>query len=328
MPTHLPHKSLLSLVALPLLLSVGSVRAESIAALVARAEQARSQGDHDGALRAFSEAYGAGGAKELLLDIGQTYLALGQPAEAKRACNAYLRMFPGAVPALRAAAEHCLQEAANTPQRPRLPPPLPPQKATQAPQPVVQAVPVAVAVEPAQPPQPPAPIRPAPLPPTPGATAVPAPVLGPVALDAQRGPLLTAAAPEPLQRPSAKGASLHNNPGLAGAGLTMLLCAWFPTPIFAALSASRDTGSRVAAYSVLALPIVGPFVSGIWVAADSRSSSLALQYTLPWIVTDGFAQVAGLTMLILGTRPRPTAVRSLAVMPYVTGSQAGVVGTF
>lgn len=136
------------------------------------------------------------------------------------------------------------------------------------------------------------------------------------------------------------------NTGLWVAGLTLWLSALVPAVVMGPLYAENpvfgehtDAQTHSTIHYTLMAPVVGPFISGIWlplVSEDRRYA--ALHYTVPWIVADGLAQLAGVTMLIAGAqktkyRLSPAAsrvVRSLQVAPIKTPELSGlsVVGRF
>lgn len=114
---------------------VPSAHAEDWQDHAARGQRALALGQYEVALTEYSEAYGSSGPKDLLLDIGQVYIQLGQPKEAKRACQTYLNLVKDAPAGRRATAERCLADAGRTSEKPRTPPPLnpPPEGAPAAP---------------------------------------------------------------------------------------------------------------------------------------------------------------------------------------------------
>jgi len=407
-----------------------------------QAQRALALGQYEEALREYSNAYGSAGPKELLLDIGQVYLRLEQPKEARTACQTYLNLVSDATPSRKATAERCIADAARTPTRPRVPPPMPAPAAAPAAPPTVyvaHAAPPAAspqAVSPQAAPQPQAappqtgvrrdaqpgqdrpfvpppgrivsqPPRPSALPPprpTPSGAAPPpapaaavaalpppgeGPVLSPLAvppsperaapdginpyseyelclhqqragnLSAARecyqrflpialrqgglpesdiGPLMSQLTrfPEPaaVYPTPARQGERQRNAGLWGAGLSMWLCASIPPLVFGPLYASQTSGDRKPIFYSLMVPVLGPFISGIWLPAVSRSKDDARDYTVPWIVADGLTQVVGLTLFIIGIKPHPLPPRLARVLgdvrltPYASGQGAGIAGSF
>lgn len=135
----------------------------------------------------------------------------------------------------------------------------------------------------------------------------------------------------------ARTESSRRNAGLWGAGLTMWLCAMIPTWVFGPINAEPASGTRKTIYYTLMIPVLGPFVSGIWLPVDARvkaNDPMVIGYTVPWIVADGLAQVAGLTMLAIGVQQKPLPPRiarllgDIRIAPYTTGQSIGVQGTF
>ena len=138
----------------------------------------------------------------------------------------------------------------------------------------------------------------------------------------------------------------QRNTGLWAAGLTLWLSALVPAVVMGPLYADNpvygeqaDSNTHRIIHYTLMAPVVGPFISGIWLplVSDDRSYA-AIHYTVPWIVADGVAQLVGLTMLVAGAQKTkfllgPGAaqiVRSLRVVPYRSLAQQGiaVVGRF
>lgn len=130
------------------------------------------------------------------------------------------------------------------------------------------------------------------------------------------------------------------NTGLWAAGLTLWLSALVPAVVMGPLYAENPVyGERADLETVqkihytLMIPVVGPFISGIWLPlVSSDRTYVGIHYTVPWVVADGLAQLAGITMLIAGaqtTRYRlpPGAsqiVRSLQIVPLRTPETTGL----
>ncbi len=138
----------------------------------------------------------------------------------------------------------------------------------------------------------------------------------------------------------------QRNTGLWAAGLTLWLSALVPAVVMGPLYAENpvygelaDSSTHRSIHYTLMIPVVGPFISGIWLPLVSGDRSYAaIHYTVPWIVADGVAQLVGLTMLVAGAQktkyllgPGATQiVRSLRVVPFRSLDQSGiaVVGRF
>jgi hypothetical protein len=90
-----------------------------------------------------------------------------------------------------------------------------------------------------------------------------------------------------------------------------------------AMFAGWDPGISVP----LLIPIAGPFISGLMMPS--------VYWTVPWILVDGAAQVAGLAMAIVGaTHKKRVAVIGmddrLRITPYATADGGGIsaIGRF
>lgn len=417
-----------------------------------RAQRAIALGQYDEALRSLSEAYGNSGPKELLLDIGQVYIRLGQPKEARTACYTYLNLASAPAPAHKAAAERCLAEAAHTPAHPRTPPPLPNQPAASAaaaptgarpseaglrqgaadavadgngtslrpampfvPPPAKAGAPAQTAAGPARPAPVPAKVAPPPpvsmaradvppqLPPPVTIQAVP-PVQPPAAVvpasppppsqptrtalakqesgthgenpyaeyerclhhqragertaahdcyhrflpmalrhggiaESNIGPLMAEltrfpepAAVYPVAAPNEGG---RKNPALFGAGLSLWLAAMVPPLVLGPYFANQAIGDRKPIFYTLMVPVIGPFISGLWLGSATRWDTMTItHYTVPWIVGDGLTQIAGLAMFIVGLKSRPRSAPdthahgNVRITPYASGQTIGVAGAF
>ena len=132
----------------------------------------------------------------------------------------------------------------------------------------------------------------------------------------------------------------QRNTGLWAAGLTLWLSALVPAVVMGPLYADNpvygeqaDSGTHRIIHYTLMVPVVGPFISGIWlplVSSDRKDASL--HYAVPWIVADGVAQLVGLTMLVAGAQKTkyqlsPGAsqfVRSLRIAPYRSFDSSGI----
>lgn len=132
----------------------------------------------------------------------------------------------------------------------------------------------------------------------------------------------------------------RRNDGMWGAGLAMWLSAWVPALVFGPLNAEEykpyaektDATKRRAIHYTLMAPVVGPFISGIWLPVVSYDrKDAALNYSVPWIVADGITQLVGFSLLLAGYTKRRVPVRmlggtvqSLRVAPYATGDTNGI----
>ncbi|HND11789.1 MAG TPA: hypothetical protein PLY80_15215 [Pseudomonadota bacterium] len=158
----------------------------------------------------------------------------------------------------------------------------------------------------------------------------------------RRYPHPAAAVPWSMQKHTVE----KRNTGLWAAGLTLWLSALVPAVVMGPLYADNpvygeqaDTQTHQIIHYTLMAPVVGPFISGIWLplVSDDRSWA-ATHYTVPWIVADGVAQLVGVTMLVAGAqkttyRLGPAAsqiVRSLQVAPLKSQDLSGiaVIGRF
>lgn len=371
------HLAALSVFGAGLLAAPGWSHADDWQGLEAQAQAAAARGNHELALQLYSQAYGAPGPKEILIRIGETYLRLGQPLDARRACQTYLNLVQVDVqdgqPTRRSEAEQCVAEAARTPERPRRPPqpvPVPPPPTTAAPtttstasapasppavattsKPRPTPAPAAAAVTPTARPRSAA--APVPTPP-PAALSPPAAALAPVPTPepvvasptpepvAAPAPMIYVAAPPPPPvaaltptAPAVGGRERRTNEAMFGAGLSMLFCAMVPPIVLGPIFAQGVSTERKPIYYTLMIPIIGPFVSGIWLPAVSGApKDYIINHSVPWIVGDGITQLAGLIMTIVGGRARPvttapsSALSSLRVMPYSSGNGIGIAGSF
>lgn len=101
---------------------------------------------------------------------------------------------------------------------------------------------------------------------------------------------------------------VRRNEGTLAAGLTMWLSAYLPALGLGSWYGATAS-SRPETFYVLAAPVAGPFISAALFAANNRSSQqTTLQWSLPWALADGGAQLAGLVMTIVGSRRRAVPV--------------------
>lgn len=158
----------------------------------------------------------------------------------------------------------------------------------------------------------------------------------------RRYPPPAAAVPWSMQKRTVS----QRNTGLWAAGLTLWLSALVPAVVMGPLYAENpvygeqaDAQTHQIIHYTLMAPVVGPFISGIWLplVSDDRTWA-ATHYTVPWIVADGVAQLVGITMLVAGAQKTTyrlspgTAqiVRSLQVAPLKSQDVSGiaVIGRF
>lgn len=124
---------------------------------------------------------------------------------------------------------------------------------------------------------------------------------------------------------------------LVGTGLTLWLSALTPAATFANLYAEGGSYNPLLdprqhpqeVFYTLAIPVAGPFISGIWFATRPNVTQDAwLQYTLPWILVDGIAQVTGFSLFVAGLSKRSSAapgsgsLQSWRLLPSVSLGQA------
>jgi len=159
--------------------------------------------------------------------------------------------------------------------------------------------------------------------------------VGPLMTQLQRFPEPSSAFPPVLRQHEER-----RNTGLWAAGLTLWLSALVPAVVFAPLYPGRDSQeSHKTIYYTLAIPIVGPFISGIWLpltySPGSERNTQVVNYTVPWIVADGLAQLVGFTMFLGGvqTRRLPVApavervLSTIRIAPYSGSDGGGLVAS-
>lgn len=160
--------------------------------------------------------------------------------------------------------------------------------------------------------------------------------VGPLMTQLQRFPEPSSAFPPLLRQHEDR-----RNTGLWAAGLTMWLCALVPAVAFAPLYAERDSANKNVYYT-MAVPIVGPFIAGTWLPltyapGDTRNDQVK-NFTVPWIVADGLAQLIGFTMFLGGVQTRRVAIppavervlSSTRIAPYGSSDGGGIaaIGRF
>jgi len=152
----------------------------------------------------------------------------------------------------------------------------------------------------------------------------------------RRYPNPAVAVPWSMQRRTVE----QRNTGLWAAGLTLWLSALVPAVVMGPLYADNpvygeqaDASTHRIIHYTLMVPVVGPFISGIWLPLVSDDRSYAsIHYTVPWIVADGIAQLVGLTMLVAGAQKTKyqlspgvsKIVRSLRIAPYRSLDSSGI----
>lgn len=111
--------------------------------------------------------------------------------------------------------------------------------------------------------------------------------------------------------------------GLIAGGIALMSVGYTPAiicgPLFGSLvfGSSRSTSLQSAVGWTLAIPVAGPFLSGLLSLGDSRY--FGSTWAAAWIFADGVAQVAGLAMVIAGARNKqkvPVFAEHLRVLPY------------
>lgn len=154
--------------------------------------------------------------------------------------------------------------------------------------------------------------------------------VGPVMTQLQRFPEPSSAFPPLLRQHEDR-----RNTGLWAAGLTMWLCALVPAVAFAPVYAGDDPTNKNVYYT-MAAPIVGPFIAGTWLPltlppGEARNDRV-VNFTVPWIVADGLAQLVGFTMFLGGLQTRRVAVppavervlSSTRIAPYGSSEGGGI----
>lgn len=156
-----------------------------------------------------------------------------------------------------------------------------------------------------------------------------------------RGNSADAAAP-------AQGHSRHaqRRYGMMAAGISLLAAGYLAALVagsvyLAAEARTKDFGSSEAvgcyrtSTGLLLVPVAGPFFSGVVAPTCFYNSGVLLYWSLPWIVLDGAAQVAGLTLTIVGARRRrPQTVNpgsaglQLRIAPMLGAGTLAFSGTF
>jgi tetratricopeptide (TPR) repeat protein len=122
---------------------------------------------------------------------------------------------------------------------------------------------------------------------------------------------------------------LRSHRGLIAGGSSLLATSYAAALIagsmFAALASPYDSstnGNLQAAGGTLLIPVLGPFIGALVFRTP--------YWSLPWVLVDGAAQVAGLAMIIVGARKKhkvPVFVDNTMVMPFATASGGGLVAS-
>jgi hypothetical protein len=147
----------------------------------------------------------------------------------------------------------------------------------------------------------------------------------------QRFPEPSAAFP-PLLRPQYED---KRNTGVWASGLTMWLCAMVPALVMAPMYADMDSGNKNIYYTMM-VPIVGPIIAGTWLpltySPGQQRTDTVINFTVPWIVADGLAQLIGFTMFLGGVQTRRLAISPVVdrvlsttrIAPYGSSDGGGV----
>jgi hypothetical protein len=136
-------------------------------------------------------------------------------------------------------------------------------------------------------------------------------------------PTATVSLPPGMQLAPVK-LELHHDRGLMGGGLTLLLTGYaaaFVTGATLAGLSANDSYDRSLYYGsgTLLIPVAGPFISALVYPQAV--------WSLPWVLIDGTAQVAGLVMTIIGSK-RTHKVPVIAPMATAGGGGFAVSGRF
>lgn len=113
----------------------------------------------------------------------------------------------------------------------------------------------------------------------------------------------------------------RRSPRLWKLGAALFFGAYVPTLVAAAAMApsldSPSAPSRAAVYSLM-VPALGPVISAVSAPASRQGPPYGptlVGWSVPWLLTSGLLQAAGLTVMILGATPRRTATLELAPQP-------------
>jgi hypothetical protein len=118
----------------------------------------------------------------------------------------------------------------------------------------------------------------------------------------------------------------HRDRGLIGGGAALLAAGYAGAVITGSLFLSfnctdcSNNSVNTASAGVLLIPVLGPVLSGL--------IQLSAAWSLPWILVDGAAQVAGLAMIIVGARSVtkvPVYGDRLRVAPFALAGGGGLI---
>jgi hypothetical protein len=121
---------------------------------------------------------------------------------------------------------------------------------------------------------------------------------------------------------------------LTRAGALLLAGGYLPALVmplvFARTVGEPDSPTALMNYSLL-IPVVGPFVSAIAARVQNprgAGGALVSSWSLPWMLTSGVLQVAGVVVLGVGTRRVRVPVLGPVAMGAMLGGVSGVVISF
>lgn len=121
---------------------------------------------------------------------------------------------------------------------------------------------------------------------------------------------------------------------LTRAGALLLAGGYLPALVmplvFARTVGEPDSPTALMNYSLL-IPVVGPFVSALAARVQNprgAGGALVSSWSLPWMLTSGVLQVAGVVVLGVGTRRVRVPVLGPVVVGAMLGGVSGVVGSF
>ncbi|MFO0573170.1 MAG: hypothetical protein U1A78_04160 [Polyangia bacterium] len=116
----------------------------------------------------------------------------------------------------------------------------------------------------------------------------------------------------------------RRSPRLWKAGAALFFGAYVPTLAAAAIMApflgQPDAPSATATYTLM-VPALGPLISAVAAPASRPGPPYGpsiVGWSVPWLLTSGLLQAAGLTLIIVGATPRRTAAR-LELSPQPSG---------
>jgi hypothetical protein len=119
---------------------------------------------------------------------------------------------------------------------------------------------------------------------------------------------------------------MRSDRGLIAGGIVLLSTGYMGALLTGSLmlsfNNSSSSGPSSTATGTLLIPVLGPFISGF--------AYLNSAWSIPWMMVDGAAQVAGLAMIIAGAKSKrkvPVFSDRLRVSPYATWDGGGVAVT-